>query len=202
MWYRIELNKDGSVKSCAEVEACIVEGKHIRYVEADSRASAVGLVQAWWRQRAAVAERTRNYRQKGLCDCSRPVERGRKSCEACRSRRRESQKRCRARQNGEIIPLRSSKPAATDAERALAVKRIRDNARSRSRERRRDMSDVSRSRLRALTEVLRQFDRATPRAFRAWLVAEIDKLTPTGRVDAALREILDNAGYELEETRQ
>ncbi len=64
MWYRVELNKDGSVSSVAEVETSVAtdKGRLTRYIEAGSKAEASNLAAKWWeryyaREKAHAVER-------------------------------------------------------------------------------------------------------------------------------------------------
>lgn len=181
MWYKIEVGSDGGILSCIEVEGSVASGKYIRYVEADSRAEAVNLVKVWWRRAAAhkMRSRIRQHvaKQAGVCiRCegakSRP---GRTTCTPCGVKDSErNQSRYRGR------PRLINKKASTDAERAAAITR----SRAKVEENRRKQNALfgahtprKVTRL-ALERALAQFDATTPRAFRVWLVAEIERLTP------------------------
>lgn len=180
MWYRIELNKDGSIRSCAEVEACATEGRNVRYVEADSRKDALVLVAAWWRR----AETMRRNNQARITDCkkrgicvhcrSRPAE-GDWRCGVCRQAQRDSADRSRRRARGEDIP-RLVSHAKTDEARAASVLRDRETrARRLVRQYSRDWRMGGNLAIRTLSRVLASYD-SNPDGFRAWLVSEIDRL--------------------------
>jgi N-methylhydantoinase A/oxoprolinase/acetone carboxylase beta subunit len=53
MWYRLEIGKDGSIASCTEVAASFEDGKHVRYVEADSQTEALAKALTWYQEKEA-----------------------------------------------------------------------------------------------------------------------------------------------------
>jgi len=187
MWYKIEVGDDGGILSCAEVEASVAQGKHVRYVEADSRADAIKLVQQWWRQK----EQARAYRAKIAATCK--TERvciyckkneavGRSVCRECIAkqgeRRKVERERDRIRRASGVVPP-MSKPL-TDADRVAQV--LKRNARAREYAKRVKTiaggATPKTAAHRALSRALAHFDQTTPRAFRAWLVAEIARVAP------------------------
>jgi hypothetical protein len=93
MWYRIELHKDGTARSCVEVSQSYADGRYVRYVEASTHRDALKLVRAWYLQQASRKKRSATGHEPLLC---RPQRRSGK-------------------------PMRKS--AVTDAERAAAAKR-------------------------------------------------------------------------------
>lgn len=91
MWFRVELNKDGSVASCTEAGPSFPEkgGGRIYYIEADTKESALATGLRRYKeylesQRVAASERRKKLREHGLCrDCRNPLDPG-----AARSGRR------------------------------------------------------------------------------------------------------------------
>ncbi len=137
MWFRVEVHKDGSVSSCTEVEACTKAGKHVRYVEADSRDKACAAAVLWLERENA---RIRHHH-----DVVLPARRAEREAEETRLR-----------------ALREGIEAKRDVELVSAQEAYR---------RRVDAS----SQVKALRRALKHFDE-NPRAFRAWLVSEIERL--------------------------
>lgn len=94
MWFRIELHKDGSVASAEQVDERLKDGRHVFYVESDSKEHAC--INAL-RQYEAYKERQRLGKQAarakraaagGCTECGAPAN-GRRRCEACLKRDRE-----------------------------------------------------------------------------------------------------------------
>jgi hypothetical protein len=54
MWFRVQLRKDGSIASCASVEAGKSDGEHVRYIEAPDRAKACAEALAWWERQGSL----------------------------------------------------------------------------------------------------------------------------------------------------
>ena len=71
-WWRVELGKDGAIKSCDEVEQTSKQGRHVRFVEAPTKADACSFAKRWVENHKKV-EHERNLRrakeakEKGLC---------------------------------------------------------------------------------------------------------------------------------------
>jgi hypothetical protein len=181
MWYRIELNKDGSVASCMEVEACISEGRNVRYVEADSRGAALKLVAAWWRRKAKDTEyyrkRAEAARLAGACSrCRiRPRAGGAKTCAACAD---QNKKLRDAYHTGARV--KSRRKDMTDDERAAAAQRRLVSMRNHMAGERALCGGGNPKKVRrvALEQVLAKFDELSPAAFRSWVQDEIAKLKP------------------------
>ena len=96
MWFRVELNKDGSVSTCTHVEARSTEaGRQVYYIEAESDtfacASAVSRYKAYIdRQRESMVERRAARKAAGLCrECQKPVGNGKLRCAECLAHERD-----------------------------------------------------------------------------------------------------------------
>jgi len=98
MWFRVELNKDGSVAKCDAVEANeSSRGGRVYFIEADSKEHALELGLKRYRaylesQRQGMRERRARLKKAGLCrDCSGALDPEAKSqrsirCSACAKR--------------------------------------------------------------------------------------------------------------------
>lgn len=99
-WWRVELGKDGAIKSCEEVEETSKQGRHVRFVEAETKAEACSSAIRWveaFRARRREEERRRlaRYKSIGKCvSCGKPADAGTK-CSACAKKQRERNKRLR-----------------------------------------------------------------------------------------------------------
>src|SRR3989304_4796467 len=93
MWWRVELDKSGAILKVEQVEAsiayAIAGSKHVRFVEANSKAEACSDVKAWYaKYQANRCARSKRYHEKrkaaGLCvrggKAGRP---GKKWCQKC-----------------------------------------------------------------------------------------------------------------------
>lgn len=192
MWYKVEIDNEGGIKSCVEVEASVAQGRHVRYVEADSRADAIKLVQQWYRHaersRRNTNERMRVAKLTGRCrSCMQPRGEGCTAvyCRTCADRRAE-----RARERFAGAPAINAPRAKTDEERAATLSRSRKG--SAGGRKRSDLlvggGSPKGAVYRKLAEVLAKLDSTTPRAFRAWLVAEIARLAPRKSI---LQEVIE-----------
>lgn len=92
MWFRIELNKDHSVRSCVEVSGSLYEGRSVHYVEAATKELAIALLARDYerqlvKKRAIGKRRTRRLMSAGLClKCELPVgddRSGKSYCASC-----------------------------------------------------------------------------------------------------------------------
>jgi hypothetical protein len=94
MWFRVELNRDGSVLSCREVEAQLPgEGRHVYYIDAQLKQYAIGSAQQRYerykaRQRESVQERRNKRREQSLCPECGAATSGGVWCEGCLERKR------------------------------------------------------------------------------------------------------------------
>jgi hypothetical protein len=153
MWYRIELNRDGSVGACTEVEATIpVRGGRVYFIEADTKEQALATGLARYNaylesQRASMRVKREQLKAEGRCrDCRGVLDRDGIRCASCA-------KRCVALRDKLEVPGVRGVPRAETLANKLPTN----------------------TRLLVLHEVLGKFDRLTPRAFRAWLLAAVEK---------------------------
>jgi hypothetical protein len=103
MWYRVEIAKDGAVRSCALVEKRGTDsGSTIVYVDADSDAKAVEYAIEWRKafllQARKNKARNREVRiSKGQCvDCIRDAMPSSQRCRSCQDRCNERKRELRA----------------------------------------------------------------------------------------------------------
>lgn len=182
MWFRVELHKDGSVASCETVEGKLKDGKHVFYVEADTKAAALSKVVRQYQRsleigRASGRARSERLRAENKCwRCGKPREPGKSMC------RKHLDDANRLRKRG---PLR--KRPETLEERALA----HDAAVKRSHSKTRDRYGMSPIYLsvcrRVLVEVLAAYD-DDPAGFREWMQKKLDEL---GVEDGSYEPILE-----------
>lgn len=91
-WWRVELGKDGAIKSCEEVDETSKQGRHVRFVEAQTKAEACSYAKKWYaknleRDRKRGREKRKILQEQGLCtSCGkRPLE-TKHLCICCRDR--------------------------------------------------------------------------------------------------------------------
>lgn len=148
MWYKIVLNKDGSVASCEEAAPSLDEGRCVLFVEAASKQAAIEAAKV--RRNSRKLAYDAKLKALGLCvDCRKPAALGKTKCPACIELQRT---RDRARANGAYIPL-------TPEQRSQL---------------RTGRKHTNNERLILLYECRRVFDERGAKAFRAWLQSEID----------------------------
>lgn len=201
MWFRIEVAKDGSIVSCEHVEASQSSRGDVRFVEANSKADAIGLVQAWYARKRDSVLRIARYTSKGLCACSRPRDTSAKLCSSCRKQKRDARARAKLRTQGraDLAPLRHRAPAITDAARAAAEIRAKaSRAESiKIRRSRATSHDPITAERRVLEAALHAFDTLSANDFRAWLVTEIQKRAPRSKERSEfLQSVLDQHAAE------
>jgi hypothetical protein len=177
MWFRIELHKDGSVATCDEVEGSFKDTRTVHYVEADSKAQAINALAARWERlreenRKRQAQRYADRRASGRCyQCGDDSDGY--LCSRCAARKNEARRACveASRKRGSAPKADRASPAALKAA-AYNVERKRWAEKQ---------LKAGGSRGATLRAVLRRFDEMPPRAFRAWLALEIERLEERGR---------------------
>lgn len=203
MWYRIELNKDRSVRSCVEVSGSLNEGRSIHYIEADSKESAIAILAKKYEVRrkdmyTAKAKWLAKTRESGSCVvCAAP--RGEDGTDTyCR--------KCLARKKGRRRAVAAGAPRLTTRndtaeKKAIALAARADQAREYSKQQAKkcpNYGGVSLTR-KVYRAALRAFDQ-NPSYFREWLVAQIqecqDKIDGKD-ADADLKATLVRCGYEI-----
>jgi hypothetical protein len=161
-WWRVELDASGAILKCSEVEAAERGTGSVRYIEALSAAEACSYAKAWdARHKAAMREcHAKRYAERkaaGRCvRCGAPGDAGHVLC--ARHRKADAERR---RYGGETTPRIKHTP-----EQALAAHRKVD-----ARYQRRNGKG------KPFRKCLKQLDALGPEAFRAWLVAEIERLS-------------------------
>jgi hypothetical protein len=167
VWWRVELDKDGSIKTCDAVEASQKGSTYLRFVEAETKAHACTTVKKWYetKKRNAAVQSARAYASRkaaGTClMCTQPKAPGRAMCELHLRVHREAEQR---RRNGDTSHARPHVPPAIQ----LAAERERGRVWARAH---------GGSEGRMMRRCLKQFDALGPEAFRAWLVSEIERRT-------------------------
>ncbi len=169
MWYRIELNKDRSVRTCVEVECSLNEGRSVHYVEADSKAAAIAILAARYEELLRRHRRAgKKYADRKLsegaclgCGGERGGTHSRTLCIACLAKARERGAKRRRGEGARVL-----RKHATPEEKAAVFAEAQEKARVRASKgyyirKRNDFS-----------EALQMLDR-DPVALRAWLVAKI-----------------------------
>lgn len=179
MWFRVELHKDGSVASCEVVEGKLRDGKHVVYVEADSKEKAVTDAVAWYKRirDRNLATKIRLRTEKRCVDCGAPAQDGYRFCakhlEIRRARNNERYKKFGRKRADPLAPRRSEAESAAQyqekkraAERRFAAS-IREEF---------GMSGAQLyQRRRVLREVASAYD-SDPRGFRSWLTAKLKEV--------------------------
>jgi len=94
MWFRIEFDKSGSVVSCTEGEASVKEGRHVVYIEAETKSEAIPLAQKYFMRLEKARANYVAKRASGLCaKCPFPAVEGKVLCHSCAKRQREASER-------------------------------------------------------------------------------------------------------------
>lgn len=97
MWFRIEFDKSGSVVSCTEGEASVKAGRHVVYVEAESKKEAIPLAKRYFMRLDKARAKYAAKRARGVCaQCPFPAIEGKSLCHSCAERQRESVERRKA----------------------------------------------------------------------------------------------------------
>lgn len=177
MWFRIEVEKDGAIKSCVEVSGSFVDKRHVFYIEAESKGKALSLVARFLATRENDAKKQKQRRDRkakaGLCQwggCDSPglaqekinwvLGNAQTGSEAyCLTHKTVKQAAARARRAGEL-PKREVR---TPLERALLRKQTQGSEYDRK-------HGTLPERL--LRKCLALFDE-NPETLRPWLVSEI-----------------------------
>ncbi len=131
MWFRIEMNKDGSVLKAEHVEAKLTGGgRFVVYVDAETKesaiASAVSRYQRYLeKQRTDKKARVDARKNSGRCvDCGRPGVLGRVRCQRCAERLNAYRQRGRGRPHELPAPI----PAGSRSQRAIILAEVMDQA--------------------------------------------------------------------------
>jgi hypothetical protein len=157
VWWRVLLDRDGSVRSCEQVEAVEKDGQSAVFVQANNAAQAVMRAKSWLERRRASRRRSEAKRKErnrdGICrDCKEPVcATSRRYCQEHLEHHRELGRRW---YHGESTPRQERSPLEMQ-------QHVNEQARGYRRQ------QVQ------LNDVLEKYDTLSPRAFRAWLVSEI-----------------------------
>lgn len=185
MWFRIELDKAGAIRSCEQVAQGFDGSKYIRYVEAETKADACSRTKEWWaRRRALDSERSKQTRLRriasGLCEvgCKRRPRPGHLTCAECASaKKKRSRDRLQRLRDGNTANLR----LAADGEEGR-LKRERENvARGQQMASARAGGHMAAIYLRLLMKL----DEWGPERFRAWLIEHIPNYSKLSTPEAA-----------------
>jgi hypothetical protein len=181
MWYRIELNKDRSVRTCVEVSGSINEGRSVHYIEADSKESAILILTSRYEIRMATGRisslKTHHARKAlGLCvSCPKPAGGPGGTATMCADHAARGRIRRAEVKAGRKLRARHDTPEARAAAQLLVQEK--------EKERRGGTPELRKIRVekaagythrRHLREALEAFDR-DPTSFRGWLVAKIQE---------------------------
>jgi hypothetical protein len=85
-WWRVELNKAGTVTACEPVENCERNTRHVLYIQAACEQHAVAEAERWLERRREYArqydrKRRRARQAKGICEaCDRKIAANSKTC--------------------------------------------------------------------------------------------------------------------------
>lgn len=186
MWYRIELNKDRSVRTCVEVSGSLNEGRSIHYIEADSKESAIAILAASYekarsRNRRTSAKYAEAKKAKGECTVCRknkePHRADNSVCQKCADK--DAQRKLELKEGA---APKYHKRAKSLSDKAAAQERILEATRAARRKRTRELRAAGTSlhairqchtQAQVYREALEAFETMTPSRFRGWLVAKI-----------------------------
>lgn len=126
MWYRIEFNRDGSIKESNPVEGRGTDGGHVCYVDAENSPDAIRLAAQWRRQyleRAKLHRRAQRSEaaKSGICQSClrRQAEGGTVRCAKCKADR--SRPKVRARKESGAGKGGGGRFSASDGELELLL---------------------------------------------------------------------------------
>lgn len=175
MWYRIELNKDRSVKTCVEVESSYKDGRSVHFIEADSREAAIAKLATQWsminsKSKMRMRERTAARLANGLC--ARCREKSLPGKRLCEFHRLEQLRYKKASVTGES---KKRKILKTDEDIAAFMLQRREKLNKAARARVRTSCTAATTIIKRYTEVLEAFDTMPPHRFRGWLTAKIQE---------------------------
>lgn len=101
MWFRVELNKDGSVSKCESVEARSKGTGRVFYVDAETPIQACRMAGA-----LSARGRRAEWLRAGLCTrCGKARDTDGKSCSTCIARMGAAQARKKLRAAGHVVPV-------------------------------------------------------------------------------------------------
>jgi 3'-phosphoadenosine 5'-phosphosulfate sulfotransferase (PAPS reductase)/FAD synthetase len=166
MWFKVELNGDGSVASCEPVESARQNGKTVVYIDALDKAEAMRLAKKEYMLRYNAAY-FQNKKSQGCAACTTadPAV-GSIYCEQCRERKRAQRTALDLRKKIEALP-----PSAPIKERKVAERKLKElNVKVKALAKKKGPRGAK---LVTLMWVLREFDRRSGRGFRDWLVEAI-----------------------------
>lgn len=167
MWYKIELNRDQSIKSCSEVDRSLVNGVTVLYIEASSKEEALRIVRERYDRKLKYdRERKRAKRaacaEEGVCSyCKNELEPDRLGKTRCLA--------CKERLSGNRLGVRWAK---TDKDKISRLKVERAAGRRNDRKR---AGNWLRCRRSVLEEVHAALNTMTPSAFRFWLNSKLEE---------------------------
>lgn len=161
MWYRIELNKDRSVKTCVEVEGSFKNSGTVHYVEAESKTAAIKWLAEAYVRTLARKKKARDLLRTGRtarnecpqCGAALPVGCRNYTCRTCIQRAKTN------RTKGSKPRTRITTPEAA-ANQYLASRKVRCDP------------DLT-GRLYRYQEILKQFQGLSQAAFLSWLLEKI-----------------------------
>lgn len=176
MWWRVELDKTGAILTCDFVADKGKNGGHVIFVESETKVQACSAAKAWHQRKLARVTANQKNRREQLRASGR--------CTRCRgpmAPERTGKLRCQVCVDAQRLARRDQK-AAGRHRKVLSPEEIRENARIC--QRRINLRRCERT----WQSLLDQFDQLGPAAFRAWLVAEIERRR--GTADPAPEESL------------
>lgn len=169
-WWRVELDASGAILSCEAVEAKTKGTKHVRFVEASSKAEACSFAKAWHEKykaglRASHAIRAARCKEAGRCiRCTTTNVAGSPYCVAHRER---SAALRRLSDSGQAKARVYLTPAQ-----ALAAHRASTAVAAEAGRLRGDLCKIDTPQL---IKLLDKLDTEGPYALRAWLVETIER---------------------------
>lgn len=160
-WWRVAMDRDGSVHSCEQIELVATPGRVVGYVyvQANDRAAAVAKARAWYERRKEIRRKADQKRSaarkaKGMCrDC--PAKVCAESMLYCAEHLARHREAVRRHDRGETRHPRPNPIAAMKHD-----------------QKRRKLYQHQ---MMHLGRVLQKFDDLGPSGFRVWLVTEIEK---------------------------
>lgn len=193
MWFRVELHKDGSVASCETVEGKLKDGKHVFYVEAETREKALKEVVRRYQRSLDYHreyERRRRETRRANNQCSRCTEARVPGKAMCKRHLEIARELVAAGRNSGQREKKSLEERAAAHEES--AKRSTSASNSRSRERFGMSTPYASVCRRVLLEVLEAYD-DNPAGFRSWLTGALERL---GTREGAYKPILNATAAE------
>ncbi len=166
LWWRVELDRDGSIKTCSEIEYASTPERYVRFIQASTRVEACSVAKEWWARRSSRSSACSQARRLELKVAGR--------CTRCRERPLCNATHCvRCR---DIVNRRNRDLRAGAEREKKALDPVEAQARERASHLKFRESHPERYATLRFVAALKKFDELGPQKFREWLVERIESV--------------------------